>query len=163
MLVTCFLFALPFFIAIVLLESLFRHRSVKFGLKGSVCLFFIGQFVMAFLSFYSTDKNFPEFLVQAMFLYFLWAFFVIVLVNAQNSFSLGVLRFLSKESSKITLETLKTKFHIEESIAVRIQALTDSGFLTQEPDGSLNLSPLGHKISSISHWVIRILRIQNIG
>lgn len=106
-------------------------------------------------------------LIYELIFYFLWALYVIVLVNAQNSFSLGALQILLKRKNENAPISPTLLFPMESSLEKRLEILKINGLIIELPketaETSFQLTSKGQRLAKAALFLRRILRISDVG
>lgn len=99
--------------------------------------------------------------------YIFWALYIIVLVNAQNSFSLGLLLVLTKKTQpyrEVEPENISKLFGISDSLHKRIHSLEINGLLKISSDQKYyELTSRGIILAKVALFLRRIFYITDVG
>ena len=140
-----------------------RLSPPRFFFKSIVLFLLVSSGLIIGLHFID-HRSFWYIVVFEFLFYFMWALYVIVLVNVQNSFSLGALQALLRQPDhRLSASDLSGFFAMDSSLEKRLEGLKVNGLLIEGSSGVLVLTTKGKVLAQTALFLRRAFRITEVG
>ena len=135
-------------------------RSCGIRYSRTLCLFWSGWI----LSGAALRIPLEHFIAVTITFLLLWSMHMAVLLHLLNSVSLAMIRLLDASSSgELSREEFLRHFSADNTLALRIRIMKQGNLISEEPDGSVSITPRGRFLGALFGSFQRLFRITYTG
>lgn len=139
------------------------HISIsRFVIKAAI-LFATFSLFATFYLVLCKHYSIVDILIFGLNFYFFWALYIIVLVNAQNSFSLGAIQVILNKKSAASIADMSSMFRLDDSLSRRLEILKANGLISEHKKDYFELTIKGKKLAKTALFIRKILGITDVG